>query len=793
MKFSEQWLREWINPAINAEQLAEQLTMAGLEVDSIENVAAEFSQVVVGEILAAEPHPDAKKLQVCQVNAGTQETLQIVCGAANARVGIRVPVALVGARLPDIKIKKAKLRGVESFGMLCAASELGLAENSEGLLELPVDAPIGTDIRDYLGLDDVSIEVDLTPNRSDCLSVMGIAREVGTLTRAALTPPAQSNVSVSIDDQYPVALLDTAACPHYVGRIIRGINNQVPTPLWMQERLRRSGLRSLSAVVDVTNYVLLELGQPLHAFDLSKLSGGLQIRKAQPQESITLLDGQTLELDENTLVIADHQQAQALAGVMGGALSAVEPGSQDIFLESAFFTPQLLAGCARRYGLHTDSSHRFERGVDPALQVQAIERATQLLVDIVGGQVAPLVEITAAEHLPESHSITLRAERIERLLGQAIPKADVEDCLRRLGLEIDKTSTADAPNVWHVVPPSFRFDITLEADLIEELARVYGYNHLPSQPANAALDIGRSQPNTLQHLQSLLVERGYREAITYSFVDSALQAQLDPGVSGIQLANPLASDLAEMRTSLWPGLIQALSHNQKRQQPDIRFFETGLRFVQQADGSLQQDKMLAGIASGLVLPEQWGTHKRTLDFFDIKADIEALLSHSALDLCFETGEHAALHPGQTAKITHEGRILGWLGKLHPALEASLGLSVPAFLFEIQLDAWDTQPLPVFQQLSKFPAIRRDLALVVDKKLQADTLLSHIRQNAGELLSNLQLFDIYQGEGIDPEKKSLALGLTFRASSRNLTESEIDPVIAQVLTNLKQDFDATLRT
>jgi len=791
MKFSEKWLREWVNPSANTDELTELLTMAGLEVDSVEPVAAEFSSVVVGEVLSVEPHPDAKKLNICKVNADTGETLQIVCGAPNVCAGMKAPTALVGAKLPGIKIKKAKLRGVESFGMLCSASELGLAESSEGLFALPADAPVGTDIREYLDLSDVSIEVDLTPNRSDCLGVMGIAREIGTLTRTHLEAQTQVQIPATIDDTFPVELKASDACPHYVGRVIRGINNQAPTPLWMQEHLRRSGLRSLSAVVDVTNFVLLELGQPMHAFDLAKLSGGIQVRKAQDKETITLLDGQKLELDNSTLVIADHQQTQALAGIMGGEFSSVTDTTQDIFLESAFFTPDLLAGCARRYGLHTDSSHRFERGVDPALQAQAIERATELLLDIVGGQAGKLVETTVAEHLPERHSITLRATRIERLLGQAIPEKDVEDCLMRLGMEIDKTS--DNPCEWHVVPPSFRFDINIEADLIEEVARVYGYNRLPNQTSNAMLPLGKVQNNSVQLLQKLLVERGYQEAITYSFVDPHLQTQLNPGVTGVQLANPLASDMSEMRTSLWTGLMQALVHNQKRQQPDIRLFETGLRFIKNDDSSLRQERMLAGVVSGRVMPEQWGSVKRDIDFFDVKGDLEALLKYSALDVKFVAGEHPALHPGQTAQLLHQDEIVGYVGKLHPALEKTLDLSTPAYLFEIQLEVWNKQPLPVFQSLSKFPAIRRDIAVVVNQKLQIAELMTNIRQSAGEFLTNLQLFDIYQGEGIDPEKKSLALGLTFRASSRNLTESEIDPVIDQVLSKLEQDFDASLRT
>ncbi|SEH08799.1 phenylalanine--tRNA ligase subunit beta [Candidatus Venteria ishoeyi] len=790
MKFSEQWLRTWVNPAIDTAALVEQLTMAGLEVDGVEPVASDFSQILVGEVLEINPHPDAKKLQICKVNVNADEALQIVCGAANVHVGMRAPTAVVGAQLPGFKIKQAKLRGVESFGMLCSASELGLEEQSSGLLALPADAPIGQDIREYLQLDDVAIEVDLTPNRSDCLSLLGIAREVDALNRCGLNIPDIMPIPATTDKTFPLDIQQPQACPHYVGRVISGIQAQAVTPLWMQERLRRSGLRSLSPVVDVTNYVMLELGQPMHAFDLAKLSGGIQVRNANANEKLTLLDGQELKLNADTLVIADNNKVLALAGVMGGEGSGVADETTDIFLESAFFTPEQLAGCARAYGLHTDSSHRFERGVDPELQATAIERATALLLKIVGGEAGPLIEATQAEALPELKPISLRASRIKRVLGAEISAEDIEQALTRLGLAVVAEENGQQ---WQVTPTSFRFDIRLEADLIEEIARIYGYNQLPSEMINIHAEIEPPPSNlNLQQLQQVLVQRGYQEAITYSFVDPKLQAQFTPQHSPIALANPLASDLSVMRTSLWPGLIQAFLRNQKRQQADVRLFETGLRFIYDNEQQLQQQPMLAAVISGSVWPEQWGAPSQAVDFFDLKGDVENLLHTAGITAEFVPSTHPALHPGQAARLMVEGESLGEIGALHPQLAKQLDIDVPVYVFELALEPLLANKLPVFQALSKFPSIRRDLALLVDKDQVAADIINCIKQNAGELLSKLELFDIYQGEGIDSQKKSLALGLTFRASSRNLTEAEVEPVIEQVLQHLQQDFDASLR-
>ncbi len=796
MKFSENWLREWVNPPISTDQLVQQLTMAGLELDYVESVAASFNKVVIGDVLSVEEHPDAKKLKVCQVNVGEEKPLNIVCGATNVHAGMRAPTALVGARVGDMKIKKAKLRGVPSHGMLCSAQELGLAESSEGLMSLPLDAPIGEDIRRYLQLEDVSIEIDLTPNRGDCLGIEGLAREVGVLTRSQVTPLDCSPIAATITDTFPIKIHAPQACPHYVGRMIKNINAQAPTPLWMIERLRRSGLRSISAVVDVTNYILLELGQPMHAFDFACLSGGIQVRMAQPGESLTLLDEQTVQLDEQTLVIADHKQSLAMAGVMGGQASAVTSTTQDIFLESAYFAPKQASGTARRYGLHTDSSHRFERGVDPQLQRRAMERATALLLDIVGGETGPMIEEADESSLSKTPAIELRASRIQRLLGQSLEPSEVSDILTRLGM----IAVQDG-DTWQVCSPTFRFDIALEADLIEELARVHGYNHLPSHAPQSRMTM-HPQQITKEQVQAVLVQRDYQEAITYSFVDPKLQALLDPQTESLTLSNPIASDMAVMRTTLWTGLLQAVLYNQKRQQSTVRLFETGLRFINTPDQGLLQEKMIAGVVTGNRLPEQWGQTTQPVDFFDIKADVEALLSLSAstdgkpieprqLDR-FTPTTHPALHPGQTAAIYRGNEWIGLLGAVHPNLVLMLELVPPVYLFELRLAPLCQAPIPKFKEVSKYPAMRRDMAVVVSQDISSAQLLDCIKQSAPEILYAWQLFDVYQGKGIELGQKSLAIGLIFQAFSRNLTDQEVDTVLVQLLSTLEQNLGAQLR-
>ncbi|MBF8773934.1 phenylalanine--tRNA ligase subunit beta [Pseudomonas fulva] len=792
MKFSEQWLRGWVNPQVSRDELVARLSMAGLEVDSVTPAAGQFSGIVVGEILATEQHPDADKLRVCQVSNG-QETFQVVCGAPNARPGIKIPFAMIGAELPgDFKIKKAKLRGVESFGMLCSAAELQISEENDGLLELASDAPVGEDIRQYLSLDDASIEIGLTPNRGDCLSIAGLARDVSALYDVPVTRPLVPAVAAAHDEVRPVEVQAPAACPRYLGRVIRNVDLSKPTPLWMVERLRRSDVRSIDAAVDITNYVMLELGQPMHAFDLAEINGGIRVRMAEEGEKLVLLDGQEVALRADTLVIADHTRALAIAGVMGGEHSGVDTAkTRDLFLESAFFEPISVAGKARSYGLHTDASHRYERGVDSQLAREAMERATALLLEVVGGEAGPIVETVSEQHLPSIAPVTLRAERIAQMLGMEMDPVQVEQLLNNLGL----ATQADGAGQWTVNVPSHRFDISLEVDLIEELARLYGYNNLPVRYPQARL-APQARPETrgeLPNLRRLLVARGYQEAITYSFIDPKLFELFSPGVEPLLLANPISSDMAAMRASLWPGLVKAVQHNLNRQQDRVRLFESGLRFVGQL-GNLAQEPMIAGVVTGSRLPEGWANGRDTIDFFDVKADVEALLGHSGAldDFTFVAGKHPALHPGQTAEIQREGKVVGYLGALHPELAKALDLDRQVFVFELVLADVVEGRLPKFSELSKFPETRRDLALIAGRDVASQDVLDVIRDNAGEWLTDLRLFDVYQGKGIDPDRKSLAVGLTWQHPSRTLNDDEVNTTLHTILTSLEQRLNTTLR-
>jgi len=653
MKFSEQWLREWVNPDLSTAVLGHQLTMAGLEVDAIEPVAPAHSGVVVGKILSAEKHPDADKLQVCQVDVGelAEEPLQIVCGAANARKDLIVACAMIKAVLPgDFKIKKSKLRGVVSQGMLCSEKELGLADSADGIMELPDDAPIGTTVNDYLQLDDVSIELGVTPNRGDCFSIAGVARETGVMTRKDVNAVAITAQAAAIDDTMVITLQAQQACPRYAGRVVKNVNTQAKTPMWMQEKLRRCGHRSISPLVDITNFVMIELGQPMHAFDLDKIQGQINVRMASQDEKLTLLDGQEISLNADNLVIADNEQALALAGIMGGESSAVSDTTQNIFLESAFFSPEKIIGKARSHGLHTDSSHRFERGVSPQLQVQAIERATQLIIDIAGGEAGPVVEQSAAQHIPQAKAILLRKDKITRVLGIEIDDETVKDVLIRLEMNV-----LDCENGWQVTAPAFRFDIEYDVDLIEEIGRIYGYDNLPSTLPHGSINMSACPEDQINELKvkELLVSLGYQEAICYSFVEPKAQNLITPDNPGIKLSNPISEELSVMRTSLWTGLIGALVYNQNRQQNRIRLFEMGSRFVpggsDQAQNKLLQEVMIAGIINGSAFPEQWGEKARTVDFFDLKADVEAILSLGG-DLSsyhFSAEQNPALHPGHS--------------------------------------------------------------------------------------------------------------------------------------------------
>jgi phenylalanyl-tRNA synthetase beta chain len=790
MQISEAWLRSYVNPPISSETLVEQLTMAGLEVGSVEPAAAIFSGVVVGEVISLQQHPDADRLRICQVAVGQEELLQIVCGASNVRVGLKIPAALCGAVLPgDFKIKKSKLRGEESFGMLCSEKELGLAADANGLMELSIEAPVGVDIRDYLSLNDSIIEVDLTPNRADCLCVEGLAREVALLNKMDWSITEVNKAVVSHPETVKVSIEVPTACPRYLGRLINGVNAKAITPLWMQERLRRSGLRSLGPLVDVTNYVLLELGQPLHVFDAEKLSGGITVRWAKVDESVTLLNNEVVKLDNEALVIADDEKVLALAGIMGGNDSAVSEKTHSLFLECAFFTPLAIAGKARRFGLHTDSSHRFERGVDATLQARAIERATQLIIDIAGGNAGPIAEVTTEDSLPKRYSVLLRRQKIEKTLGIVLADEYIIDIFQRLGMTI--LSHADG---WEVVPPGFRFDIAIEADLIEEVARIYGYNNLPRTSLLMRSELSSATESLLDidRVKDLLVDRGYQEAITYSFVDEEIQKIVMPDDEPIRLKNPISSEMAVMRTTLWCGLLKAALYNTNRQQSRVRLFESGLRFVQK-NGQTHQQKMLAGLVLGAAYSEQWSESSRKVDFYDVKADIQALFTLTGCEVDFHSATHASLHPGQSAEIlSADGQKIGWLGMLHPNLEKQLGFDTQVFLFELDQNLMLNKRISVFRSLSKYPSVTRDLALIVNEDVSASEIINCIKKSGETVLQDVIIFDVYRGKGIEEGKKSIALSLVIQDDMQTLTDSEVDAIVSRLLLLLANEKNAKLR-
>ena len=798
MIFTQQWIREWLDINLEPEALIHQLTMAGLEVEAHGTVASEFSGVVIAEVLKVEPHPDADKLRVCEVTDGAT-TLQVVCGAPNVRPGLKVPYATLGAVLPvkspdngapsSFVIKKAKLRGIESWGMLCSADELGVSEASDGLLELPADAPVGSSIRDYLKLDDLWFEMDLTPNRGDCLGIRGLAREIAVLNNQVFTDLKTESVAATISDTFPVRIDAQEQCGRYLGRVIRGIDTSAQTPMWMQEKLRRCGLRSIDPVVDVTNYVLLELGQPMHAFDLGQLKEGIVVRLAQPGETLRLLDGKTIELQADTLVIADAGGPLALAGIMGGEHSGVSNKTRDIFLECAWFAPLAVAGRARRYGLHTDSSHRYERGVDAGLQEMAMERATALLVSIAGGQIGPVIDCRGI--LPAQRSVTLRFSNIQRMLGVEISRDETVRILEGLGI---KLVAGDNESLTFDVP-SFRFDITIEADLIEELARIYGYDRLPvTQPAVSMRltpkPEGQAAPD---RLRERLVTLGYQQVITYSFVEPGLLELLNPGPTPVALQNPISADMAVMRTSLWAGLIQTLKHNVNRQQSRVRLFETGQVFLPVANG-IHQPEMLAGLIYGSRLPAAWSQSKQAADFFDLKGDLESILDITGVadEFTFEKDEHPALHIGQSARILRNGQAVGWIGCLTPRIQRELDLVEKTYVFEIELDAVLKAAVPAFKPLSRFPEVSRDLALVLESDIPAQLVRRELQSLAGEFLTSLRIFDVYQGDAIGAGKKSMALGLTWQHPSRTLDDEDVNAIIERCVKGLEVKFNAKLR-
>ncbi len=784
MQFSEAWLRSLVNPALNTQELGHLLTMAGLEVEALAPVAPAFSQVVVAEILSAEKHPNADRLQVCQVNVGQAQALTIVCGAPNARAGLKTACALVGAVLPgDFAIKQAKVRSVESFGMLCSNKELGLPGDAAGIMELSPAAPVGQPLRQWLNLDDSLITLKLTPNRGDCLSLAGIAREVAALAAVPLSAVACPAVVASSDASHPVAIDDEAACPRYCGRVIRGIDAAAITPAWMVERLERSGLRAIHPVVDVTNYVLLELGQPMHAFDLGKLQGGIRVRWGRAGETLALLNEQTITLAEDALAIADDNAALALAGIMGGSTSAVSAASVDIFLEAAHFHPDAIAGRARRYGLSTDSSHRFERGVDPALPRQAMERATRLILDICGGECGPVSE--AGPGFTARAPIVFRPARVRRLLGFDLADDVMHGILQRLDLQV-----AIEGDTWRVAPPSHRFDINGEVDLIEEIARVHGYDAIPvvaprGQAAMLPAGEGRRTPH---ELKKLMVARGYQEIITYSFISAELDRDFRATGEVLPLLNPIASQLGVMRGSLLGGLMQTLKHNLNHGQERLRLFEIGRAFLRASADA--QPLHAAGLAYGAAHAEQWGEKARPVDFFDIKADVEALVH--PLPLTFATAAHPALHPGQCARLSISGVEVGWIGALHPRLTQSHGLTRAPILFELDLSPLLSGPAPRYQGVPRLPAVRRDIAVVVDQNQAVADMLDAVRSAMPALISEFSLFDVYQGQGVDEGKKSLAFKMLLQHTEKTLTESEIESAVQEVIGILNQQFNASLR-
>jgi len=794
MKFSEHWLKQFVNTRLPASEIAGMLTFAGLEVDGVEHVRSKITKIVVGKIVDIKPHPKADRLKVCQVNVGKKKLLQIVCGASNAEKGLKVPTALVGASYIKAgvleKIVKTQIREIDSFGMLCSAAELGIEDVSKGLLVLDKQTRVGADISDILPLDDHVVDVDLTPNRGDCLSVLGIAREMRALTGGRMINKSIPSIRNSSKKKISVSVTADKLCPRYTGRVIENINPEAITPAWMQLRLTRSGLRSLGPVVDVTNYVMLEMGQPMHGFDLDKISGGIKVISSKGKQKLDLLDDSSVTIPEGTLLIADKNGPLAIAGIMGGNASAVTSQTKNIFLESAFFTPDAIAGKARTLGKHTDSSHRFERGVDPGMQRIAIERATELLLAITGGEPGPIQEKISTKYLPKAVVVKLSSQKLESVLGVKISPAKVTKILQSLGMKVQTSKSG-----WAAVPPSYRFDIKHDVDLIEEIIRVYGYDKIPEKASSIEARPARISEKEVnpRNLSDTLASRGYLEVVTYSFIDKNIQELFSPDSTPATLVNPISESMSAMRTSLWPGLITTVIYNQNRQQTRLRFFETGHCFFMKGK-TFSEKNMIAGVVTGQAWPVQWGVAAREVDFYDMKGDLEALLSKTG-DLAafqFITVKHPALHPGKTAAITSNGKKVGLIGQLHPKIAAKLGIETTIILFEIDIFAVLRRNNIKFQQISKYPSIRRDISILVDESIEVKMVFGVISQACGKWLVNLELFDEYRGEGIDSGRKSLSLGLTLQESSRTLKEEEVETVMARVIAALEAKVGARLR-
>ncbi|HEE6561923.1 TPA: phenylalanine--tRNA ligase subunit beta [Acinetobacter baumannii] len=791
MKISENWLRTWVNPAIDSDTLSDQLTMLGLEVDELAPVAKPFTGVVVGEVLTVEQHPDADRLRVTTVNIGSGEPLQIVCGAPNVRAGMKAPVATIGAVLPgDFKIKKGKLRGIESQGMLCGASEIDLEDKIDGLLELPDDAPVGVNIREYLKLDDNVIDISITPNRGDCFSIRGIAREVAVINQLQMNEPEIKSVDATITDEKKV-VINTDGAPRYLGRVIKNVNVKAATPEWMEQALARSGIRTHSILVDVTNYVLMELGQPMHAFDLAKIEGTVHVRQAQPQEKLQLLNDQEVELQDDVMVIADDQKALAIAGIMGGLASSVTDDTTDIFLESAFFAPLAIAGRARRFGLHTDSSQRYERGVDFELPLIAMNRASQLIQELAGGEFGPITVAEKSDLLPKREAIELKQAQVDQLLGYKVAAEFITDALTRLGCEV----TIQADGEWSVVPPSHRYDMAIYQDLIEEVARIDGYDNIQISLPSMDVQLAKYQDRfEIAQLRQTVVTLGYQEAISFSFADAKLEKQLNPQVSPLMLANPISSDLAAMRSTLLSSLIPCVQYNLNRQQSRVRFFELGLRFDYQKANSIQDLKQiptLALVAVGSREPESWHAKPQPMDFFDFKGEVEEILAAGRVKVEYVRSERPWLHPGQSAEILVDGQSIGYLGRLHPSLENELDLST-TWVAELDQAAVLQSYVSNFTELSRFPSVRRDIALLISDNINVRDIQQLIEKTGGELLDSTWLFDVYTGQGVEEGKRSLAFALLWQHPSRTLEDAEIKSGMDNIIQVLENTYQATLR-
>ena len=790
MRINLEWLREWISFDFEPYELAHQLTIGGLEVGSIETISCHSKGVLIAKIIDCRPHPNADRLNICQVDTGSS-VHSVVCGAQNAQKNMLTAYAPLGSILPDGRtIEPVNLRGEESEGMLCSSAELGLIEDHSGLVELEENAPLGAFIKDYLKLDDVAFDLELTPNRGDCFSVIGIAREASALNGKSFKESSVKAVSAQITDSFDVSIKAKKACPRFVGRVIKGISTNAITPSWMRERLRRSGVRAINPIVDITNYVMLELGQPLHGYDLGKLSGSISVRDAMDSEELILIDNNKVELDPSVLVIADNSGPIGLAGIMGGKSTAVESTTTDVFLEAAFFSPTSIMGRARKFGLHTEASLRFERGVDPEQQLRAIERATQLLLEISGGNAGPVTSSENKAYLPSNHSISLRHKRLESILGLSLEPDVIETSLKLLQMKVQKKNKD-----WLVIPPSFRFDLAIEEDLIEEIGRIIGYDNLPVTPEIGPLQLDTATEEYINEdcVVDRLVDRGYSEIISYSFIDKHLEEKINPNCRSVDLANPLSKELSVMRGSLWPGLLTTAKKNLSRQRSRIRIFEVGTQFLQESK-EVKETRVIAGLALGQIWPEHWGNDNRDIDFFDMKADLEALFKfkNNKNSIAFALAEHPALTLGKTARILNYDKEIGWIGELHPELQQSMDFKSSTMLFSLEIESLLFREVSSFQAYSKYPSVRRDLALVLDEEVSSEQITSSIRDISGNQLREIKIFDVYRGKGIESSRKSLALGLILQDTSRTLTDKDVDEIIRSITSHLERTFRATIR-